>query len=162
MSMTAMRETACGMVERQPVRHAAAAVMTHDGKPVEAEMLHQIDLVLRHGALGIVDVVLAVLGLAAVAVAAQVRRDDGVFLRQFRRHAKPRQVGQRGAVDQEQGRAAATDHRVQRRAAGPDLLHPEAGQQARIQRVALPPPADADAGPEHGRRGQGRPGTRVH
>ena len=51
---------------------ASAAIVAHDGKPVEAEMLHHLDLVERHRPLGIVGVVLAVGRLAAVAVAAQM------------------------------------------------------------------------------------------
>ena len=113
MSSTAMRGDGLRVVEREAMRNAAAAIVSHHREAVEAEMLHQLDLVLRHGALGIVDVLLAICRLAAVAIAAQVGGDDGVFLRQFGRHAEPGQVRQRSAVDQQQGRPAAADHGVQ-------------------------------------------------
>ena len=56
-----MRVDGLRMIERQAVRHAAATVVADDGEALEAEVLHQLDLVLRHGALGIVAVVLAIL-----------------------------------------------------------------------------------------------------
>ena len=56
---------------------ARAAVMTGDEELAIAEPLHDLDLVLRHRAERVVDVVLAaVLGTDAVAVAAQVGTDD--------------------------------------------------------------------------------------
>jgi hypothetical protein len=78
-----------GMIEGKAVRHAAAAIMPHDRKAVEAVVLHEVDGILCHRPLRIVDVFFTILGLAAVPVAPQVRRDHRVFLCQFRRDAEP-------------------------------------------------------------------------
>ncbi len=78
-----------GMIEGEAMRHASAAVVPYDGEAVEAEVAHQLHFVLRHGALGVVDVLIAVFRLAAVPVTAQVWRDDGAFLRKLGRDAIP-------------------------------------------------------------------------
>ena len=108
--------TLSGMIERHAVRDAPAAIVADDRKPVEAEMLHHFDLVERHRALRVVGMILAVRRLAAVAVAAQVRRDDRVLLREFRRDEPPRDVRLRRAVQQQQRRTLAADDAVDRRA----------------------------------------------
>ncbi len=140
------------------MRHAPAAIVTDHGEALEAEVAHQLDLVLRHRALGIVDVLVAVFGLAAVAVAAQVRRDDGVLLCKLRRHAIPREVSERRAVDQQERWAAAADDRVQRCAACLDLVHLEAGQQLRIERAGIGGGSTRVRGARGAIRGQQRAG----
>jgi hypothetical protein len=57
------------MIERHPVRHAAAAVVPGDEERLEAELRHHLDLVVRHRPLGVAGVIGAPLRLAAVAVA---------------------------------------------------------------------------------------------
>lgn len=64
------------MVQRHPMRDPTPSVVACDVKAVRPQRSHQVDHVLRHLALGIGDVVRAAIGLVAVAVAAQVRRDD--------------------------------------------------------------------------------------
>jgi hypothetical protein len=62
-----------GVIEQHAMRHASTAVLSDDRELVEAEMLHDFDLVERHGALRVVLVVRAVGRLAAVAIAAEIR-----------------------------------------------------------------------------------------
>ena len=77
------------MVETQPVQHARAAVMAAGVEFLEAEVTHDLDLVLRHGAERIGRVIAAAVRLGTVAVAAQVGQHDGEFLRQPRRDLVP-------------------------------------------------------------------------
>ena len=58
------------------MRNPAAAVMADDRESAEAELSHDLDLILRHRALRIAGVIVAVGRLAAIAVAAQISRDD--------------------------------------------------------------------------------------
>ena len=83
------------MIERQAVRHPRAAVVADHREALEAERAHHLDLVGRHRALGVRRVIRRARGLVAVAVAAQVGRDDGELARQHRRHAVPHRVGLR-------------------------------------------------------------------
>ena len=83
---------------------AAAAIVPDHRELVEAEALHDLDLVERHRALRVVRVVLAVGRLAAVAVAAQVGHDHRVVLRELRRDEAHRHVRLRRAVHQEERR----------------------------------------------------------
>ena len=78
--------------------------MARDVELLEAELLHDLDLVARHGALGIGFVIGAGLGLAAAAVAAQVRANNRVVLGEPRRDLRPHGVGLRKAVQQQEGR----------------------------------------------------------
>ena len=91
---------------------APAAIVADDGELVEAEALHDLDLIERHRALRVVGVILAVRRLAAVAVAAQVGHDDRVVLRQVGRDEPHRDVRLRRAVHQQQRRAGAGVHQV--------------------------------------------------
>ena len=95
------------MIERHAVRDAAAAVLADDGEALEAEVLHDVDLVLRHRALRVVRVVGQALRLAAVAVTAQDRGDDREALGERGRDVAPRVQRQRRAVQQQQRRPAA-------------------------------------------------------
>ena len=90
-------------------------IVADDGEPIEPEVLHHLHLIQRHGALGVVDMVRSALGLAAVAVSPEVRRNDGVGLGQFRGNLVPDCVGLRGTVQEQQRRAAAADDNVDRR-----------------------------------------------
>ena len=80
MSSTVRCVTFSGMIERETLSDAAAAVVADDREAVEAVVVHDLDHVERHRALRVVGVVLAVGRLAAVAVAAQVRHDHRVIL----------------------------------------------------------------------------------
>ena len=71
------------------MRDAPAAIMSDEGEAGEAEARHFFDHVARHRALRIVDVIGTARWLAGIAVAAQIRRNDGVVPRKTRRHLAP-------------------------------------------------------------------------
>ena len=60
------------MIESQPVRHAAAAIVSDQREFLKSPAGHHIHLVLGHGAFGIIHMVFAVGRLAAVTVAAKI------------------------------------------------------------------------------------------
>ena len=107
MSSEASFEHPLRVVERHAVRDAGAAVVAGDEEALEAERAHDLDLVLGHGAERVVGVVAAAARLGAVAVAAQVGRDDREVLGEPRRDLVPHDVGQRVAVQQQQRRPVA-------------------------------------------------------
>jgi hypothetical protein len=102
-----------GVVEPGPERDERAAVVTGQREPVVPEGGRERDDVVRHRAL-----VVAGGGLAAGAVPAQVRADDGVMSGERGRDVAPHQVRLREAVQEHDGRAAAADRGVQRDAVG--------------------------------------------
>jgi hypothetical protein len=63
-----------------------------NGELLEAEVLHHLDLVERHRALGVVGVILSVRRLAAVAVAAEIGNDHRPRRSQLRRDEAPRDM----------------------------------------------------------------------
>ena len=101
-----------GMIERQAIGDASAAVMPGDGEALEAEMAHEGDLVARHRPLRIGLVIRRRRRLGAVAIAAQIRRDHGEIPRQPRRDLVPHDVGLRD------GHAAAAAAAPTRHGAG--------------------------------------------
>ena len=116
------------VIERQALADAPAAVVADNGEARVAVVLHHLDHVERHRALRVVRVIFRVLGLAAVAVAAQVRHDDRVVFREVGRDLVPGHVRLRRAVDQEQRRTVAALDDVDGGARGLDLLVLEAGR----------------------------------
>ena len=120
------------MIERHAVRDSAAAILANHREPLEPEMTHDLHLVERQRALGIVRVIGQPLRLTAVAVAAQIRRDDGVVLRETGGHVAPREMRLRRAVQQQQRRAAPRLHGLDRHAAARlDAMRGEAREQRR-------------------------------
>ena len=111
MSITHSRSTALGMVEREPVRDAAAAVVADDGEALVAERAHQRRHVGGHRALAV-----AARGrpasprrLGRVAVAAQVGHDE----REARRRAAaPRGATSRASAGSRAAAAAAARRRL--------------------------------------------------
>jgi len=101
-----------GMIESHPVGDPSAAIVPDHGELVEAEALHDLDLVERHRPLRVVGVVLAVWRLAAVAVAAQVGHDHRIVLGELGRDQPHRDVRLRRAVHQQQRRPRAGVHQV--------------------------------------------------
>jgi hypothetical protein len=83
--------------------------MADDMETVETERRHNVDLVLSHHSLGVVDVALASLGHVAVAVAAQVCGDHGVLLGKRGRHLAPASKIDGCAVDQQHWWSVAPD-----------------------------------------------------
>jgi hypothetical protein len=59
---------------------------------IESQLLHDLNLVLGHGPLGVVDVLRAAFRFAAVAVTPEVRCDDGKVLGQKRGYFVPHDV----------------------------------------------------------------------
>src|SRR6188508_1466540 len=86
------------MIERQAVRNARAAIVTEYREALEAEVPHDLDLIERHRPLRIKTVLFVARDLAAVAVTAQVRDDDGVIARELARDGGPRDAALRRAV----------------------------------------------------------------
>jgi hypothetical protein len=84
---------------------ARPAVVACDVEAVVAEPRHHFHLVLCHAPEGIVAVIREAARLAAVAVAAQVRRDDRKVLREPRRDEVPVHVGERIAVHEQHRRS---------------------------------------------------------
>ncbi len=107
MSSTASLLTAAGESSARRYAHAPAAVVAGDEEFFEAELLHDLDLVARHRALRIGLVIGAGLGLAAAAVAAQVRANNRVVLGEPRRDLRPHGVGLGETVQQQQRRTGA-------------------------------------------------------
>src|SRR4029079_11443215 len=95
-------------IERKAVRAAGAAIVAAYGEALEAELPHQLDLVTRHRPLRVGLVIRRGLGLRALAVAAQVRRDDGEALCQCRGDGMPHHVRLRMAVQEEERRSATS------------------------------------------------------
>ncbi len=111
-----------GMVEAHARGGAGAAVMAGDKEFAIAELLHDLDLVLRHRPERIVDVVFAaIVGADAVAIAAQISGHDMKALGQSAGDLAPGGVGQRIAVQQQQRRAVAAMAQIDPRARGLDL-----------------------------------------
>jgi hypothetical protein len=66
-----------GTIQRHPVRDTAAPVVPDNSERIEPQPSHDLDLIRCHGALGVTGMVCTTVGLRAVAVASQIRRDDG-------------------------------------------------------------------------------------
>ena len=109
------------MVQREAVGDAGAAVMADQMKFLVAQRLHQLDLVQRQGALGIVTVIGQAGGLGRIAIAAQVCRYHGVMSSQARRDPVPDAVRLRITVQQQHGGTAAAAYEVDAGAAHCDL-----------------------------------------
>ena len=123
------------MIERQSMRCPRAPVVAGQKEPLVAERRHDLDLILGHDAERVVDMVGATIGGAdAVAVTAQVRRDNVESLRQTTGDPVPRGVCERVAVQQQERRALAA---MPQEDVGAARTHPsrlEAVEQAGIGR----------------------------
>jgi hypothetical protein len=92
------------MIEREPVRDSAAAVMPADEELLEAEAAHQRQHVERHRALAVRGVIGRPFGLVGLAVAAQVRDHEHERAAPPLGDLVPRRVRLRKAVQQQQRR----------------------------------------------------------
>ena len=101
--------------------------MSRDVEAVVAERLHHLDLVLRHRPEGIIRAVRLLGRCRAVPVAAQIGGDDMEPLGQSRRDRVPRHMGQRIAVQKQQGWPVAAMAQANLRAAGLDIGERKAG-----------------------------------
>jgi hypothetical protein len=125
------------MIERQAVCDARAAVVAEHGEALEPEVAHDLDLIERHRAFRVQLVLLVAGNLAAVAVAAQIRDDDGVVAHQLARDGGPRHAALRRAVQEQHGRPAAADHGVDHGARGLNLLRAKTGKEFRVDGARL-------------------------
>ena len=113
--------------------------MTGDHELAVTEMLHHLDLVERHGAEGIVDVVLTtILGADAVAIAAQVGTDDMEVPDEPVCDAMPRHMRERIAMQQQERRTFAAMAQVNARATGFDLHAVGTFEQAFLTTTEVP------------------------
>ncbi len=106
------------VVEAHARGGARAAVVPGNEEPAVAELFHHLDLVLRHRPERIVDVVGAGFVRAdTVAIAPEIGGDDVEMLGETARDLAPGHMGQRVAVQQQQGRPVAAMAQVDARAA---------------------------------------------
>jgi hypothetical protein len=96
---------ASGMVERQPVGNAAAAIVSGDREALAAEARHQPHHVVRHRALRIRGVIGCRRRAAAAAIAPEVGAHDEAPPRQDRRDRAPHQVRLRKSMQEQNWRA---------------------------------------------------------
>ncbi|MGY4433584.1 hypothetical protein ACVWWO_006061 [Bradyrhizobium sp. F1.13.1] len=97
------------MIERQPVRDAATAIVAGKREVHVAEALHRLDHGLGHRALAVGDVQRIALGHVGPAIAGQIGDDQREPVGQLRRDAVPHHVGLGEAVQQQQRRSLAAD-----------------------------------------------------
>ncbi len=114
-----------GVVQRETVRHAGAAVVPDHREPVVAELAHEFHAVLRHDPLGVREVVGGRGRFGGLAVAAQVRADHRVTRGEQRRDHVPRRVSTRMTVQQHHRRARAAVPHPQRDLPKLDPVKPE-------------------------------------
>ena len=105
----------------QAVRHPRAPVVAAQEKGLKPQPGHGVNLILGHGALGVVGMVGVAGGLAAVAIAAQVGGHDGEIRGQPGGDLVPHRMGLRVAVQQQERRAAAAFDQVDGIGAGVHL-----------------------------------------
>jgi hypothetical protein len=86
------------MVHGKAVRHAGAAIVSGHEEALMPEAPHRLHLVLRHRPKRIIDVPLAPIGLAGIAISAQVGDDNGVIAGELRRDSVPAHMGLRMPV----------------------------------------------------------------
>ena len=92
---------ALGMIETQSVRRAAAAIVTGDHEAPISELLHDFDEIARHRAKAEIDIVGARIWQGAVAIAAQVGKNDVVLPGELRGDLVPAGMVLRIAMDQQ-------------------------------------------------------------
>src|SRR5262249_50303896 len=95
------------------------------------EVSHDFDLVLSHGAFGVIGMIRSVRGLAAVSVAAEIGGYDGKPLGQRRRHFVPHGMSLRITVQQQDRRTAFSPDCVDRGPTGVNAHRLEAGKEIR-------------------------------
>jgi hypothetical protein len=86
------------MIEAQPVRDTAAAIVADETEPRMSEIAHQLDHVLRHRALRVRRVLAIGRRLAGIAIAAKIGADNRVVAGERWRHPMPAHVRLRIAV----------------------------------------------------------------
>ncbi len=127
------------MIERKSVGDAPATVVTRQREMHMAELFHDLDHHLRHGALGERRVVLVGLRHVGPAIAGQIRDHESEPVRQHRRDAMPHHMGLRITMQQQQRRPLAADTRKDASATRADPFGSKTGKQiGEIGHRALP------------------------
>src|SRR5580692_1886303 len=116
------------MVQSQPVRRAAAAIVAHERELFNSQMLHHFHLVLRHGSLRVCEMISAPGWLAAVSIAAKIRYHQKIIPRQRGCDLAPEHMRFRNAVKEQKRRAfvVAAVNSIDGRARSLNLLALEA------------------------------------
>ncbi len=96
-----------GMINGHAMSHPCTAVMGEHIKMIEPQVLHDPDLVQRHGAFGVIAVVCQALGFRGVPVAPEITHDHRVSLTQGGCDPMPDGVGLGVAVQQQKRWATA-------------------------------------------------------
>jgi hypothetical protein len=68
------------MITCEAMRHTCAAIMTNHSKLVNPRCLHDFDLILCRGPLGISEMILPIRWFTAIAIATEIGHDDGKIL----------------------------------------------------------------------------------
>ena len=130
---------ASGMIERQPIADAAAAVMAGEAKAHVSQRLHHLDHGCCHRALG-VGRVLGIGGRGVgPAVAGQIRNDQAEALRQGRRNPVPHDIGLRIAMQQQERRPLPAGARKDAPGCGADPAASRSRDKGRRGRTSRPP-----------------------
>ena len=95
------------VIEAHAMQHARTTIVSRGIKPLVPKRGHDLDLILRHGAEGIVRMIGAARRLFGIAVAAQIGRHHGKLFGKPRRKFVPRQMAERIAVHEQKRRALA-------------------------------------------------------
>src|SRR5712692_6427351 len=113
------------MVERQTVADAGPSIVTDHRELSKTELFHYFDLVQSHRTLRIVDMIISIWWLAAVAVTAQIRNDECVALCQLGGDLTPLYMRLRVAVEKQDWWTVAANDHVNCRVAGLNRLASE-------------------------------------
>ena len=89
------------MIEREPVRDTAAAVVAAGEKLLEPEAAHELEHVLRHRAFTVSRMIRCAVGLVRVAVPAKIRHHERELAAQALGDAMPDHVRLRKTVQQQ-------------------------------------------------------------
>jgi hypothetical protein len=76
-------DDALGVVETHAVRRASAPIVPCDHEALIPELLHDLDEIARHLAKTEVDIIRTCIGQRAVAIAAQIGKNEVVLLREL-------------------------------------------------------------------------------
>src|SRR5579863_5135195 len=106
------------MVERQAMRDAPAAIVSHHSELLISEAGHQFHLVQSHGAFGIFNVVIAAGWFAAVPISTQIRGHDGIFFSEHRSDDAPFDMRLRIPVQQKERRPVSRGDKMNGSAGG--------------------------------------------
>ncbi len=90
-----------GMIERQAIGDAAAAIMPREGEMHMAELFHRLDDRPRHRTLGVGRMILVALRHVRPAITRQIGDDQREPLGELRRHAVPHYMRLGKAVQQQ-------------------------------------------------------------